>query len=300
MLSLLDKNTLAIDGSGLKLATCLRRYQIAYNDGRIPTGGRSALLAGSALHAALRIKYETDAYQQVKEATRKAAHATIQKEFAKGTPDPEDWRTPQRIQETFDLYCKHYGRRVGNLIAIEMPFCHPLGSILVDGTKYHILWQGRIDRVHQQGSQIWICDWKTTTRFDYAWQSDWELDVGQLGYCWYWQQHSGQKPVGSMITPIIWRPPTASGKSKFPRTEFPNECPYLYTQERIDEWRQNVLGLCAIILQCHQSGHWPALSSCIGRYGRCAYLDVCTLPQAERQKLLATNQFQKNDWTPLQ
>lgn len=299
---------LLLDNSALeKLARCPRAFEYERVALRQPAGDKAALVFGKAVHSALEARYSiADPRQPLSPAER----ASVLQAGADALPPmpPDEWRTADRLRDLIDKYLAEYPVDDWRVLAVEQPFCLPLGVAEPLGCVPHadggvtcevqVWYAGRIDLIIETADGVLMTpDHKTTSRYGSEYVAG-GVNSGQFrGYCWAASKLLQRPCNWSLVNVLICRPHTASGKGK--PTEFDRQ-PHYYSDELIDEWRQDVLQHCESVLRYSQAGRWPRQpSACVGKFGLCGYHDICRAASAQRAAVLASPVFQDCAWSPL-
>lgn len=305
---------LQIDNSSLESFNyCPRNSEYSLVHGRV-LPAVSALVYGSAIHNGLEYWYKTvDLDMEHEDRVQRmltCASETFQQESY--IPQMSEWRTIDRCHDTLLRYVKHYDGEDLKVLshngrpAVETAFSLPMGVLEVesdvelDGNVFrvdniHVYWTGKIDLLVAQDNKRWIVDHKTTSMTGPTFYEHFMLSGQMLGYTWAAQEIFGEKPLGAMVNVIYGRPVTRTGThTKFERERFP------YRQDQIDEWKENTFTLVGDFVSNLIRNNFPmATSNCMGKYGKCKYHDVCTLPANQRMSMLNSDQFSDNTWSPL-
>lgn len=299
---------LLLDNSALeRLARCPRAFEYERVHQRQPAGDKAALAFGKALHAALAARYSVADPRQPLSAAQLAEVVQTGVAALPAVP-PDEWRTPDRLDDLIRKYLAEHPADDWCVLAVEQPFCLSLGTgytehayTRTDGQEsyeWQVWYAGRIDLVVENSDGLLVTpDHKTTSRYGSEYVAG-GVNSGQFrGYCWAARHLLGRPCNWSLVNALICRPHTTSGKGK--PTEFDRQCHY-YSDELIEEWRQDVLQHCESILRYSQAGRWPQQpSACVGKYGLCGYHDVCRAAPAQRAAVLASPVFQDCQWSPL-
>jgi hypothetical protein len=311
---------LEIDSSTFENRTCEKRWEYAALYKRQLGVKSPALTAGAALHAGLeplyRCGFTADSHNQGIEMACKVM-------FDEPVPHDE-WRTADRVVDTLNRYVAKWTPDnlqplldEGGYPLVERKFRLPLAHIPVgrqlaydDYTLFggemgrhstieniHVYWTGRIDLVAKFDGLVWVVDHKTSSygQGD-SFFSQFKLSQQMIGYHWAAQQLYNVEPVGVLINLIYWRPPVASGsyRTEFERQRFP------YPEWLVSEWKANTVVMVSDLVSCLVRSNFPRFyPQCVGKYGKCPYLDVCSLPPEQRTSFLASDIFTDITWNPL-
>ena len=301
----LTHGALLLDNSALeKYTTCKRSFEYNTINKRTLANNKSALIYGGAVHKALELR----SHGRIIDDQLAALHAYF--EVNPFEVNDSEWRSPQIAADLVRLYNREYSIEPYDILsytakdglpikAIEVPFMHFLTDIYIPSITRDVIpvyYTGRIDLVVvDHNKSIYIMDHKTTSMTGARFFDEFALSSQMLGYCWAVQQ-SIQKPVnGYIVDALCSRKPTRTGVPfELTRQQF-------YTdQDAINEWRTNLGYLITDIVRDHERSYYPMETKwCVGKYGRCPYFDVCTVPQSGRAALLQSNLFTDSTWSPL-
>ena len=309
---------LEIDNSTLeRFETCPRSLEY-YLIRRRQKPSRAALLYGSAIHCGLEVLYKAKKWD---EETIELAKSAIRAEFAGSFISTEEWRTPELACDTIDKYVAHpqYKNDLQfykfDSEKVETAFSLPLGVIelnsdlplsyeqllgevgndeLVHIKDMVVKWTGRIDLVAESPSGIQIWDHKTTSLTGSTYFDQFRMSQQTKGYNWAYHKLYGEYPAQTVINVLAGRKPTKTGRA----LEFFRE-PFNYTPAQIEEWENNVSAFIADLMAHMQRGFFPmATQWCVGKYGRCPYMDVCELDLNQRENMLQSNFYENVTWNP--
>lgn len=296
-----------IDNSTLEAYNnCPRAFEYRSIRKRVTAAPQSALTFGGAIHKALEHRYKNDKDLKGGEATESAmlsAFATA----LEGRPISEDdyrnydygcgmlrqYNTCYPVEE-FEIATTPMGE-----LMVELPFAIALGTVHY-GTaglvQIPVIYTGRLDLgIYLPDGSFWVMDHKTSSIVGDSFYAQQAMSAQQEGYnyaCW---RTTGKRPEGFIINMLASRKPSKTGKG----IEFNRQRVYL-SEERLEEWKQNTLVLVQEMMDYFSLSHFPMRKAhCVGKYGRCQFYDVCSLPQGQRHLLLESNLFTTNTWSPL-
>lgn len=307
-LSLLDGDTLLIDNSSMEsFTTCPRAAQYSLIRRLRPAGERVALTFGGIVHKILEARYRavTSLHAQTEEVTH-VMLATAEREFAKWSPPEDDYRNFSCAVELIRRYSEEYPfeqfevcRLPDGSPMIEVPFALPLGSVTrSDGKVIKIVWQGRIDLcyISTNGGGLYVMDHKTTSIMGPSWASSFTLSHQLHGYAWAVEQLLQREVSSAVVNGLGIRKPTRTGKSfEFQRVVVPIQ------RSLLDEWKQDTLHILSDYIEMALRGYFPKhVTWCQGKFGECPFFKVCTLPtEDQREIVLDSGEYQRNEWSPL-
>lgn len=295
---ILTDDTLIIDNSRLEcFTTCPRLAQYRVLRKRTISRGRSALEFGKALHTALELRYTLPDINQFSDDLLQSQIASLQKSFSTIVLEPEDFRTLDRAIDIIQGYNLYYAREPFSIVQVEgkpfveRSFAIPLG--IVGG--YKVIWTGRIDLLVQDDRGIFVMDHKTTSMLGATYFADFVLSQQMLGYVWATRALTGLKVAGVIVNALVSRRPSKTGTP----VEFSREKIY-YPEEHLDEWRTDILHIASDFIHNAKRNYFPKHTKwCIGKYGKCEFHEVCTLPPAQRELLLTSDLYADDNWSPL-
>ena len=314
-----------IDNSGLEKLKCPCKFQMSEVFHRVRIGEKAGANFGSTIHRGLETRYKSVGNGPVDELT----NIKIQTEmlaWLTESPQPDrDFRNYAHACKMMEVYNKIYPREQWKIVLdsngkpiIEASFMLPFGGAYqVTGspqwktsmyfphgaTSEHvpIYYCGKIDLGIEDHNGIWSFDHKTAFQFGDSFDKDMGMNGGQLGYCWALGQTLGVKPQGYIIDAIRVRKPKRddefTGNAPIDATDF-KRIPFPVSQEKLDEWRKDVLAIIADIFNYAESGYWPKHRwNCVEKYGVCEYYDVCDTSPEQREMVLQSGLYEDNKWS---
>jgi hypothetical protein len=183
---------------------------------------------------------------------------------------------------------------------VESSFAFPFGTV---GTT-PIIYTGKIDVGIEDNNGTWSFDHKTTFQFGDTFDSQMQMDGGQLGYCWALGQFVGKKPSGYLIDAVRIRKPNLKkaefgGAAAVDASDF-KRIPFTVSEDALDDWRTDTLALIADMLRYHSLSYFPRHRwQCTNKFGKCDMFDVCSLPRQFREHALGSDMYEDNVWSPL-
>jgi hypothetical protein len=215
------------------------------------------------------------------------------------------YRNLTTAQQLVKAYNDHYGPENFTILyqndkpVIEASLMHDLGT--VRGVR--IVFTGRVDlSVHYDG-KLWNVDHKTTSLYGNSFWDDMGMSAQQRGYCWSLWKATGTLPAGYVINAIRVRRPTkadlALEEATFRADDFQRQF-FTLAEADLHEWERNTLALVDEMLYHYENDFMPQKRKwCVGKYGRCQFYDVCSLPQDSRETILTSSLYENDTWTPL-
>lgn len=293
-----EDNVLVIDNSRLEpFTTCPRLAQYRVVRKRTLSRSHSSLEFGKALHKAMEVRYTHPDINDPSDELFTRQVEVLQKDFEKIILEPDDFRTLDRAIDIVQKYNSYY--RIEPFVVatkdgkpyVELSFAIPLGE--VDGIK--IIWTGRIDLVIQDDKGFFVMDHKTTSMLGATYFQDFLISQQMIGYVFSARILTGLPIQGVVINALVSRKPTKTGTA----VEFSREKIY-FTEEHIEEWRTDVLHIAADFIRNVKRDYFPKHTKwCMGKYGKCEFHEVCTLPPTQREILLTSDLYKDDVWSPL-
>ncbi len=310
-----DDFILQIDNTTMSYFHTCPRSSFFYTVRRKQRPDRAPLIFGGAIHEALEVLYR-DGFEFIEKAILHALN------YFEAHPynSTGQWRNPAYAVEAIRRYVDHWDL-MDNLKPIssswvEKPFALNVGCVevnaklpysasqLTDETSdeplyvatIHVQWTGKIDIGATNGDdRIWVVDHKTTSMGGDTFYADFELGQQTHGYKWAMDTILGQKTSGFILNALLIRQPTRTGKGM----EFDRKS-YIYSDESITEWRTDMMQSVENYIHALTNDAFPKHTAwCMGKYGRCQYHTVCTLPLLQRRFILNSTEFENVNWSPL-
>jgi len=267
---------------------CPRKYFHQYERGRVPLAESEALTLGKWIHAAL------DAWWRI--------DGTIQdRHLAAVEAAPLDLMPEQTMARALAMLY-HYAPPVDqfNVLAVEQPFEVKIENGNGKGRSFYgYRLAGKIDVVlkRKDTGDIWIMDHKTTTREIVGFGSYWQrlqVDGQMSNYCLAFNAR------GFIYDALRVPSVRLCGKDEAeaaktgtdPSEAYMQRCisiiaedpaqwyqwrEYTKTNDDMAEARQDLWQQVEMFRSCDTAARWPRNpNACVGLYGTCPYLDVCT------------------------
>lgn len=224
----------------------------------------------------------------------------IDEAFAAGTEIPaDDYRTPGYLKDILEQYRAEHAAERWEWLEVERPFEVELGVISwgrVDASCGYcrVIWTGRRDAVGRdlETGDLYVFDEKFMSRDEGADREAAKNSCALKGYCWSYQHETGQRIKGAYLRRTIIRKPTREKPLNF---TLPPDPPILFSKDRLDEWKGNVLNRAREIVSRDPQDpvQWPMVETlCRHTFGTCDYLCVCEMsPGVDRERMLASPAF---------
>jgi hypothetical protein len=155
--------------------------------------------------------------------------------------------------------------------ALEVEF-----EIPIPGMTGH-RFRGRLDKVGEMDGELYLVDLKTTKSqltkrfFNYYFPNN-----QIMAYLWVGRKVLGLPIAGFIIDAIQ----TGVNFTRFGRHLV------TVTAAQIDEWEISMLQALNRTVKQHEDGHFPVNFASCGNYGGCNFLDICSIPPAQRLAML--------------
>lgn len=318
-----DDYILEMDWSSINhFLTCWRASEFALVYSRV-MGRTPALTYGSALHLSLEAYYRGE--RDVAKLLQVAAP-----EFEANPPGLGEWRNMEALEKAIKGYIEKYSAldafqvktTISGELMVEQAFSTPLCEIEINNwipyypdmllpamegslatklyiNKLYVQWTGVIDIAAEDGPDHddLVIDHKTTSIGGPTYYDQFDLSQQTRGYCWAMSQLTGRPCRKFMANVIEGRAPTAKGKGN--SLDFQRKW-VTYTDEQISKWQHDMTSIIKDFIAKLVAGDFPENThSCIGKFGKCSYLDVCRLPEKMRGTMLASDVYTSNIWNPL-
>lgn len=306
-----------IDNSTIELlSTCPRALQYSKLQSRILNAPAPALSFGSALHLAMDVRYGKYGASKPSSELFSEQVAVMTKHFTDNPTEEDEPRNLNWAIEVLKKYNEIYHTEPFNLlqdhegkVLCELPFTIKLCDIPtpdgVAGTlsgTIPINYIGRIDLPVLWDGNVWILDHKTTSMLGDRFFDEKQMSAQQIGYCWAFKQLTGQDVKGFCINAIRTSQMPAKPKMGIEAwwRETLQRQRYPVTVEAMNEWKTNTIALIKEFFFHYEQQFFPQKTVwCSGKYGKCQYFGVCSYPLANREQILASEEFKGNNWSPL-
>jgi hypothetical protein len=294
----IDNSTL---GSWLE---CPRLYEYETMMARRAQFAAAALNYGKAIHVAL-AALALSCGSEYTNADLDKLYRLLETHFDRHPNPPDDHRTLGLAQETLRRYVRQYEVESWQIMeANGFPLVERLlWTKIMDYRGVPIHFYANIDKVVKKDNHIWIVDHKTTSMLGDLFQYDMAVSPQMRGYAWVFQQCFGVRPIGYVVDAIRSLAPTDKALSdrtaleNWWQNQFRRFGFFLYDWS-LEEWHTMTIAWLEQMLRQWENGLWNTnRKSCVGKYGRCQFYDVCTLPPEERPVALQSNLFVENTWT---
>lgn len=211
----------------------------------------------------------------------------------------EEHRTVGYMKDLYGLYCSTYPTEPFTILtdANGIPLVERSFAVPLPGLDPPAVWAGKIDLpvVYPDG-RLWVMDHKTSLIAGETFWSGFTMSLAQHGYCWAMEQLFQRPVAGYIINAIFTRKQTRTGKGmELMRTM------YELRPGELAEWQFNTTGILRNLAEARRTAIYPMHpSACIGRYGACEYLPVCSTDASLREHVLMGDSYQTVTFTPLE
>jgi hypothetical protein len=326
----LKGNQLFIDNSTLStITTCPRKAAYGVLARRQQCKPRAALFFGGAIHKALEVR---DMEQQIlctAAIEEKMINALV--EYFSDCDDSDDYRNLSYAIRTIEQYNKTFPADPqvaitlpSGEVAVELPFALPMGEVHICDSMWvkdpdinngdpqfrhidtiQIVFTGKMDRICEKNGRKFLLDHKTTSMGGPTFFDEFYTSHQFRGYKWATEQLLGIEVAGVIINALVCRPPLKSGSVNytFDRQEI------LIDSDQVRDWQTSFLQAVETFLGYHvgqpeqerpESAYPMHTNTCIGKYGKCEFFDVCQLTPAHRNAMLFSGLYETNTWNPLE
>ena len=292
------------DNTKLKAYGCEMRGKLGYEEHLIPIEPREALVFGGAMHKAVEVwtrermegKQDVDAVSTAERAFVEIWEKDLPQERREMLELGGDRRSVQNFRRLFGGYRKKFPLEgFDRVVSVETPVTALLGE--VDGEP--VYWTAVLDRVVEQWGGVYYREVKTSSfPLDDSWFYGFRRS-GQLhGQVWLGQNTLGTKFTGAVVEGIQVQAPL---KTKVRAADELVQCEVIpFTQENLEEWRENVLLKVRRIRQARAEGRYVMDNGdlCGAFRDGCEYRKVCNaMPDA--RGALKEQHFTRRVWNPL-
>lgn len=173
-----------------------------------------------------------------------------------------------------------------------------------------VVYTGRIDLAVMLDGGIWVMDHKHVGQLGDMFWNEQRMSAQQRGYVWAFKEVTQQPVRGYIVNAIRTKEPpkyVTEGKPYRSSTSTPEKWwgesfareRFLCDQWKIDEWKRNTIDLIEEFFWHYQRGFMPQKTKWCSMYGKCPYLDICTVMPEDRGALLQSGAFADNTWSPM-
>ena len=256
-------------------ASCPKKYYWNYVRHLQPRYGAEPLIFGKTYHAM---------HETYRKLTKEGiSHPTkIAKAFKYGLEvweketafnyilDPEDFRTFKNCYLAFVSYFETFPDII-EPIEIEHYFSEPLISV----GDYDVSFAGKIDCIGKlhNGEEIAIFDDKTTSYSLNVIKDQAHRSAQFLGYSWIISKRS-KTPTNIVYVNCVYLKMLKGGL-----TINHDRGVTIFSDNDYTEWHKSIVSTAYRIIEAHKTNNFiMEFDSCYGKYGRCKYLNLCSMP----------------------
>lgn len=192
-----------------------------------------------------------------------------------------------------------------NDIELEQACHRRMMSSMDETIPVHIEWTGIIDMLAVIDNHLWVVDHKTMSDFRPNDFDAFEIAMQPSGYFSAMKAAFPELPIrGFLANALVIRKPVAeftkSGKPSKSKPFEPQRRMYEYKDWHVNEFKQDALALVEELFANITNKFFPRKTQqCAGKYGKCPYFDVCSLPPESRMDMLNSDQYTNNTWKPV-
>ncbi len=224
--------------------------------------------------------------------------------------NPDDHRTLERALSSYDQYLAEWGdfeteqRGWGKTVGWpDSPVVEQATDLWWEGALHP--YAGKIDRVIEYQGLYYVEDHKTTAALGDRYFQQWDPSNQMMGYAVLAQHLTGLPIAGVRINAFG----VLKTQSKFKRQTI------LYSQPRLMDWQENYnkwvrrlehsyeelrnAYIAEDVKEAALNSAFPHnFNACAGKYGPCAYVEVCTQAPHMRERVLDF-EYDHNPWDPM-
>lgn len=266
-------------------------------------------------------------------------YSAIESTFAESPPSLfPDYRTSDYAIQSFHSYITHYQNEVMTPYIhegkpmVEFSFAYPLGQVELPTSMFaswgfgtltneesqertaattqthipvHIEWTGIVDMLAEVNGHLYVVDHKTTSILSQDFFDGFEIAMQPTGYFSAIQAAFPDLPIrGFMVNVLACRKPVAavtkSGRPTTSKPFEPHRRQYDYHPWHVAEFKQDALALVEELFANITNKFFPRKTQwCVGKYGKCPFFDVCSLPPESRLEMLMSDNYVYNTWKPV-
>jgi len=184
--------------------------------------------------------------------------------------------------------------------------CHARMLSSMDETiTTQIEWTGIIDMLAVVNDSLYVVDHKTTSIVSQDFFDSFEIAMQPTGYFSAMKAAFPDLPIKGFLANVLAcrKPVAAVTKSGKPTTSKPFEPfrrSYHYHDWHVSEFKTDALALVEELFANITNKFFPRKTQwCIGKYGKCPFFDVCSLPPESRLDMLNSDNYISNTWKPV-
>ena len=258
------------------LLQCPRKYNLVYNQDRLPHARSNALEFGGLIHECLALYYEEANAFLAENDDRRAdkLYDSFCREpqwvaLLNGVLDSgiESYmEVAEVVKRVMDAYLQQYPLLKDSFLTHEVVAVEEYIEV-PDGP---FPFSTRADLVYRTAGGLWIVDHKSSRAMTQELTGGWAINGQMIGLTYAILQHWPDEHIAGIVINILVR----TKIPQFRRVTFPLRA------DLIDEWRASMDLWVNNVLPHYESLGWPPnYSACIHRYGRCPFYHYCEAEQ---------------------
>lgn len=151
------------------------------------------------------------------------------------------------------------------------------------------LYIGKMDQVILWNDDVWVRDFKTTSRMGRTYADNFDPNNQFTGYVWAAQQLSGRKVQGVMVETLYNNKSNVAVFKQFLTTRTPGE---------IEEWVEETMYEIETARRYEEDGIFPKRTTACSDYGGCFFRDACSKSNwRSRERWLESHTIESH-WDP--
>ena len=269
------KNKLTLSPSSINtLQSCLRKGQ--FEKVRGFRGSKSSAMEGGDLYHKLLESY----YSGIISKRSDNITSSINDGRAHSISLNLDPKEVERCIKVFRDYCLFYANETWIPLAVEKPFTSEEPIHETENFLFYL--EFRTDLLFQDRDSISACDHKSKGKKSYPnpLQNQYLATCYGLG-------------INTLVENVLYTQETMDGSKLTHPDRFPRRI-FTYTDEQLEEWRQDIVYLCDSYEKAFTTNFYPRnLTSC-DKYGGCQFSSVCSALPEVRDYILSRD-FKKSE-----
>lgn len=172
---------------------------------------------------------------------------------------------PKEVEDNISVfrdYCLFYAAETWIPLAVEKPFTSPEPIYETDSFVFYL--EFRTDLLIKNGNEVFAVDHKSKAKKSYPNP----LNNQYIATCF-------GLGINSLIENVLYTQKTMDGSKLTHPDRFPRRI-FVYNDDQLAEWLEDIKSLCLSYEKAHQTGIYPRnLTSC-DKYGGCTFSNVCS------------------------
>ena len=275
-----------------KVLSCARQYEHSEIDRLAPSGARASAKFGDAWHQIL-YRFGAGGVPEELSTEEFAEHVLIGMDWA----DSLDYRNAAKLKRGFRRYVEHYATQPFRYIGRETSFKRAVRGVSEP-------WEGRIDAIVEwdagqgKGKELWVVDYKTTSRL----QSDWvEFYRNSNQFKGYFLSAQADWPeLAGVVVDVYHATKGAKSGKSFEELEGNRfyRLPIRYEEFTLREAEADFVTGVTTAAMYRELGYYPKNTSNCYQYGSaCPFLELCDAHSDESRARLKQT-FEPNTFDP--